>query len=548
MTAVSTDVTGGPSAYQGQQIAVASYISPLSDPAAWDRLIKYDVTKMSILVANVVNGPDSAVDTNWQDVIQRASDAGKTVLGYVRTGYLGVSAQKFQTRLGSGDLADWAAQVEEDVDTWYKLYGDSIGGIFFDEGWPECGDNNEYVDFYKYVNAYTKRTHPGAYTVLNPGSPMASCFEDTMDTLLTFELSYDSYINSYTPNDWIPKDPRKLWHVVYNVSKSLISQVVKLANERGAGFLQLTNDLMPNPYDTLPEDSYIQSMMDAMDGGSLLNADAAAWKADGAAGTVTELTVVTSDYSSVKLSWDAATNAQGYNVYAGGTLVASVPSSMNGVTIGGLDTGTSYTIYVSAVGEGGTLGSSSNQVTVTTDSLPDGKTVANYKSSPRENSTVIEADVLVPYSIVRLYLWDSIECDFDNDPGWSVNFKVDDYVCAHYMVEGTTLYRYNGVLPKDSTAPPWSWAVIDTVTRDISGYTYTWTLPLGTSTVDTSKFVVQAQGYNPWTNIFEPDPSDYDCKGSSMCTTPDLLKWCDHAVNYLSRDDDLNYYSAEMIE
>jgi hypothetical protein len=44
--------------------------------------------------------------------------------------------------LGSGALADWAAQILEDVDMWYHLYGNNIGGIFFDEGWPECGANN----------------------------------------------------------------------------------------------------------------------------------------------------------------------------------------------------------------------------------------------------------------------------------------------------------------------------------------------------------------------------------------------------------------------
>lgn len=129
---------------------------------------------------------------------------------------------------------------------------------------------------YKHINAYTKRAHPGALTVLNPGSPMASCFEDTMDTLLTFELSYDSsYMNSYTPNDWTPKDPRKLWHIVDDVPASAVSKVAKLAEKRGAGLLQLTEDTLPNPYDTLPVNSYIQSMMNGIEGGFSLNKEVA---------------------------------------------------------------------------------------------------------------------------------------------------------------------------------------------------------------------------------------------------------------------------------
>ncbi|KAF3392628.1 hypothetical protein F1880_008917 [Penicillium rolfsii] len=77
-----------------------------------------------------------------------------------------------------------------------------------------------------------------------------------------------------------------------------------------------------------------------------------------------------------------------------------------------------------------------------------------------------------------------------------------------------------------------------------------WTSPAThrrTSAIDTSKFVVQAQGYNPLTNVFEPNPADYSCKGSSMCTTPDLVQWCDHAVNYLHRDDDPYYNTISLL-
>jgi len=67
-------------------------------------------------------------------------------------------------------------------------------------------------------------------------------------------------------------------------------------------------------------------------------------------------------------------------------------------------------------------------------------------------------------------------------------------------------------------------------------------------------YVVQGQGYAPIENVFggslrsykcegQPcdDDPDYDCKGSTLCTTPDLLKWCDIAVNNLTRTDSLTY-------
>jgi hypothetical protein len=102
----------------GQQIAIASYINPLGDPASWERLLAYDTNKVSVLVANVLNSPDYVVDDSWKSVIDQAASQGKKILGYVRTGYLGVSQQQFTTRLGSRDLADWASQIEQDIDKW----------------------------------------------------------------------------------------------------------------------------------------------------------------------------------------------------------------------------------------------------------------------------------------------------------------------------------------------------------------------------------------------------------------------------------------------
>jgi hypothetical protein len=128
------------------------------------------------LVANVVNGPDSSVNQGWKKVLPKAKASGKTILGYVRTGYLGISFQQFTTRLGSYATSDWVAQIQEDVDQWYRLYPGLIGGIFFDEAWNTCGENNVHADLYKFITQSTKRKYPGAYTVLSASStaPMRS--------------------------------------------------------------------------------------------------------------------------------------------------------------------------------------------------------------------------------------------------------------------------------------------------------------------------------------------------------------------------------------
>ncbi|KAL4956629.1 hypothetical protein BDW69DRAFT_181406 [Aspergillus filifer] len=133
-----------------------------------------------------------------------------------------------------------------------------------------------------------------------------------MDTLLTFELSYDAYINSYTSNDWTPKDLQKLWHIVYDVPKSA---------------------------------------------------------------------------HQVFARWEHYKQSQ---------------------------------------------------------------------SIARRGLDYLYCRHSCPLRLIRLYIWDSVGCEFDTNPGWSVNFKKDEYVCTHYMVEGKTLYRYSGSVPEGSTAPPWA--------------------------------------------------------------------------------------------
>jgi hypothetical protein len=71
--------------------------TPIGDPASWERLLAYDSKKVSILVTNVLNSPDYVVDNSWKSVIEQAASQGKKILGYVRTGYLGVSQQQFTT-------------------------------------------------------------------------------------------------------------------------------------------------------------------------------------------------------------------------------------------------------------------------------------------------------------------------------------------------------------------------------------------------------------------------------------------------------------------
>ncbi|PLB48819.1 fibronectin type III domain protein [Aspergillus steynii IBT 23096] len=556
--------SGGSGNSGGQQIGLASYINPLADPGAWDRMIDYPADKVSVLVANVLNGPDTSVNEDWKKVIKRAKDAGKTVLGYVRTGYLGVSQNQFTTRLGSTTLADWTSQIQSDVDLWYELYPDMIGGIFFDEGFNECGENNIYANLYRFISDTTKRKHPGAFTVLNPGATMPQCFEHSADTLMTFENSYDTYINSYVGNpDWTPEDPRKLWHIIYNVPSDSVAHVTSLALERGAGLIHITDDTLPNPYDTLPADDYMQTIMKAVDGGGPAVADPSSYSNTGSAASVPSgLKVTASDYSSVSLSWSGSGFPYAYAVYQDGKEVVRLLGSMTEVTIGNIKPGSSMSFTVRARSATGKETADSNSVKATTDELPNNQAITNAKVSSTATSTTIQADVLVPFAFLRVFLTDpDTNCQM---PAWPINYNLGNYICTHHMVEGENFFQYSGAkLAKGETNYPWSWSPQGSAPVSRDGYTYTWKLPIGSSSVDPNYFVVEGQGYGPLTNIFHPCPSTwsdsttatgayctgkgpYDCKGEPLCSTMNV-KFCDKAVNQMQRGSKIYTANGEAL-
>ena len=133
---------------------------------------------------------------------------------------------------------------------------------------------------------------------------MAQCFEDTMDALLTFESSYETYTSSaFTPNDWTPKDDRKIWHIVYRVPEGKVAEVAALAAKRGVGYLEMTDDDNPNPYDNVPSEAYMQSAMSVVSGGTVRKDAATALGGSYVAGVPSDAAIIASDYTSATITW-----------------------------------------------------------------------------------------------------------------------------------------------------------------------------------------------------------------------------------------------------
>lgn len=331
-----------------QQLAVPAYFYPGGDGAAlWDQLEEAG-DDIGIVVVNPSSGPGSVRDANYAAAMSAADAAGVTVLGYVATGYLGTTGRA--TRLGETTPGAWFAQVQQDIARWYELYGDDgLGGIFFDEVQNVCGPDGRYADVYRELDETTKRTYREGgvrtpFTVINPGIDTERCYADIGDVILTIEETFDGYAAWEAPAWHRAVDPQRLWHLVHTTgTEQQMVEAMRLAKERNAGYVYVTPDVLANPWDTLPPDSYWDAELAAAAGE---RADTEPPRDPGRPRAVkrsaTEISLVW------RPSVDRGSRIAGYDIYLDGARAASTLGRPPIVTLRGLDPATTYEVSVRA--------------------------------------------------------------------------------------------------------------------------------------------------------------------------------------------------------
>ena len=83
----------------------------------------------------------------------------------------------------------------------------------------------------------------------------------------------------------------------YNVTDpGTAADMAKLAKERGAGLIDITDGNQPNPYNTIPAENFMQSLIGAISGGKPNVADPSPWpEAEPRSTQPSGLTVTASD-------------------------------------------------------------------------------------------------------------------------------------------------------------------------------------------------------------------------------------------------------------
>lgn len=226
-----------------QKIAVPSYIYPgLSGGQGdyWDRAIAHAPT-VDIMIANPNSGPGESVDANYTAKIAQAVAAGITMIGYIATNY----------------TAKTTAAVQAEIDT-YLSYYPTLDGVFLDET-PHDNDPADFA-YYQTLYDYIKAVFPESgrrLVVLNPGTATNEAYVACSDIIVTHEGSPSSYRTRSAASWEADYLADRFWHVVYEVADiAERNEMLSLSTARNAGYVYLTDDALPNPWDTIPDDPF----------------------------------------------------------------------------------------------------------------------------------------------------------------------------------------------------------------------------------------------------------------------------------------------------
>jgi Spherulation-specific family 4 len=204
--------------------AVPTYFS---DSANWSK-VKLQAGGISYAVMNPDSGPGAASDPIWVSRIATIGLTNPSIVGYVDTSY----------------AARPLATVQSDITKYFQWYG--VKSIFLDQ--TPFGCTPETVSYY---SAVASAVHArGGIIIMNPGTLPLNCMIDIGDIIVSFENSLPYYLSSTAVNP-IGYAPQKFWHLVYGVPVSRHREIEELARSRGAGYVYVTADDLPNPWDTV---------------------------------------------------------------------------------------------------------------------------------------------------------------------------------------------------------------------------------------------------------------------------------------------------------
>lgn len=225
-----SEYDGAAKAVSPPRLVVPAYFHPAVHPGQWEWLAQH-AAQVRLVVLNIASGPGTAPEAPFKEATERLRSAGVPVIGYVDTNYGSRPARQIMTELGS--YLDW--------------YG--VSGVCLDRVAASAAN----LPYYGALTARVRKL--GAEIVFfNHGVHPCEAYAEHADLLGTFEGPWSDYHRLDVPR-WTTTWPaEKFYHVVHSVPPSRFSEAARLAVQRRAASVYITERSGSNPYDGLPLD------------------------------------------------------------------------------------------------------------------------------------------------------------------------------------------------------------------------------------------------------------------------------------------------------
>jgi hypothetical protein len=207
------------------KIIVPAYFHASS--SYWTFLIA-QASAVEYAIINPASGPGTVKELAYSLVVAQAQARGVSILGYVATTYAAKAPSVVQGEMNH--YRDW--------------YG--VDGFFFDE----AASTPDKLDYYAGLYASTK-----GVVILNPGVYPHKAYVECADVLCVEERPVEvTETRSESLTRWMDgQPPEKFYYIIHAVANAArMRRTIKRAKERNVGYVYITNDSLPNPFDTLP--------------------------------------------------------------------------------------------------------------------------------------------------------------------------------------------------------------------------------------------------------------------------------------------------------
>jgi hypothetical protein len=186
-----------------------------------------------VAILNPASGPGTSADPHYATASSAVRSAGGRVIGYVDIASAGIP------------LDSALAQVDR-YRAWYEL-----DGIFLD-AMPNDSDP-AHMTWCSALRDSIRAREPAWWVVGSPGANTLPGYLAGADILCIFESDGETYFH-WEPDPWTRSQPAfRFVHLVHSLgSPDSMRLAVARARSRGAGWVYVTNDRLPNPWDETP--------------------------------------------------------------------------------------------------------------------------------------------------------------------------------------------------------------------------------------------------------------------------------------------------------